>query len=47
MREVTRFVESLRPCSYLADRQASLEYRVLVEVSVKELEAMLERGWWR
>jgi len=40
-------VERPRPCSYLPDATASLEYRVLVDVSAAELEALLERGWRR
>lgn len=42
-----RFVEPPRQCDYLADRRASLEYRVMVDVSPEELEALLVRGWRR
>jgi arginine-tRNA-protein transferase len=42
-----RFVEPERPCSYLPTATASLEYRVLVDVTPAELEALLERGWRR
>ena len=38
-------VEKPRPCSYLARERASLEHKLLVDVSPAELEAMLERGW--
>jgi arginine-tRNA-protein transferase len=40
-------VEAPRPCSYLEDREASLEHRVIVDGSAAELEEMLERGWRR
>lgn len=46
-RLIQRIVESPRPCSYLADRRASLDLRVLVDVTPHELDAMLERGWRR
>jgi arginyl-tRNA--protein-N-Asp/Glu arginylyltransferase len=41
------FIERPRPCSYLASASASLEYKVMVDVTPAELEAMLERGWRR
>ncbi len=47
MRVVKHFTEAMRPCSYLGDRSAQLEYRVLLEVTPFELEAMLARGWRR
>lgn len=40
-------VEEPRPCSYLEDREASLEHRVIVDGTAAELEEMLERGWRR
>ncbi|HVY47758.1 MAG TPA: hypothetical protein VHB21_17840 [Minicystis sp.] len=40
-------VERPRPCSYLEDRDASLEHRIIVDGSPEELEHMLERGWRR
>jgi arginyl-tRNA--protein-N-Asp/Glu arginylyltransferase len=40
-------VERPRPCSYLPDQAASLEYKVMVEVEPPELDAMLARGWRR
>jgi arginine-tRNA-protein transferase len=39
--------EDPRPCSYLADRNASLLHRIQVDVTPLELEALLERGWRR
>jgi leucyl-tRNA---protein transferase len=39
--------EAPRPCSYLPDLRASLEHRILVDVTPLELEALLERGWRR
>ena len=38
-------VEPPRPCSYLSDREAQLEIRVMDDVTVEELDALLERGW--
>lgn len=46
-RLLQRFIERPHPCSYLPDQTASLEYRLLVDVTPEELEAMLERGWRR
>jgi arginyl-tRNA--protein-N-Asp/Glu arginylyltransferase len=46
-RLLKRLVERPHPCSYLPDRTASLEYKLLVDVEPQELEAMLERGWRR
>ena len=46
-RVLAHFVEPPRACSYLPDRPASLEYRVLSGVGVGELERMLVRGWRR
>jgi leucyl-tRNA---protein transferase len=40
-------VEPPRPCSYLDDRDAQLEIRVMSDVTVDELEALLSRGWRR
>ncbi|HEY4116271.1 MAG TPA: arginyltransferase [Byssovorax sp.] len=40
-------VEPPRPCSYLDDRSASLEHRILVDGTAAELEEMLARGWRR
>jgi len=46
-RLIQRIVEPPRPCSYLDDREASLDLRVQVDVTAEELDAMLERGWRR
>src|SRR5437868_8943439 len=46
-RVVRHFIEEARPCAYLHDRLASLEYRLMVNVSGDELEALLLRGWRR
>lgn len=35
------------PCGYLANREATMEYRVMTNVSAEELEWMLMRGWRR
>jgi arginine-tRNA-protein transferase len=40
-------VEPPRPCSYLDDRAAQLEVRVMDDVTVQELDALLSRGWRR
>lgn len=39
--------EEPRPCSYLANREAMLDHRIMVEVTPSGLEALLERGWRR
>jgi len=46
-RQLQHLVEDPRPCSYLSDRDASLEHRILVDVSLEETEALLVRGWRR
>src|SRR4051812_42136122 len=46
-RQLQHLVEQPRQCSYLADRDATLEHRVLLEVSIAETEALLLRGWRR
>lgn len=46
-RQLEHLVEDPRPCSYLADRSATLEHRILLDVSVAETEALLVRGWRR
>ncbi len=40
-------VEEARPCDYLDDRSASLEYKVMTRVGADELDEMLVRGWRR
>jgi arginine-tRNA-protein transferase len=47
VRVLERFVEKPRECSYLADRQASLEVALLLDVDEAELEELLVRGWRR
>jgi arginine-tRNA-protein transferase len=46
-RLIQRSIEPPRPCSYLADREASLETRLMLDVSPAELQRYLERGWRR
>ena len=46
-RLLQHFIEPARACSYLGDRAASLEYRIMVDVTPQQWEAMLERGWRR
>jgi arginyl-tRNA--protein-N-Asp/Glu arginylyltransferase len=46
-RQLQHVVEEPRTCSYLADREAMLEHRILLDVNVAETEALLERGWRR
>jgi arginine-tRNA-protein transferase len=46
-RLLERIVEEPRACSYLDDRLASLEHRVMVDVDPEELDRLLERGWRR
>lgn len=46
-RLVRHFIEEPRPCSYLADVKASLEYRLMVDVTPLELEGLILRGWRR
>lgn len=46
-RQLQHFVQPVDPCSYLPDRSARLETRVLLGVSPAELEHLLERGWRR
>jgi arginine-tRNA-protein transferase len=46
-RQLRHFVAEPSTCAYLPDRQASLEYRLLVDVSPPELDHLLMRGWRR
>lgn len=41
------FIEEPRSCSYLPHLRASLEYRLMVDVTPLELERLLMRGWRR
>lgn len=45
--ESMRATEPSRVCSYVASETASLEYRVFAELSPREVEILLERGWRR
>jgi arginine-tRNA-protein transferase len=47
MRVLERFVEKPRVCAYLPDRSATLEVRVMLDVTAAETEALLEQGWRR
>jgi len=47
MRELLHLVEEPRACSYLPEQTASLEYRVVQEMTAQEYEALLERGYRR
>ena len=47
MRLLERIVEKPHPCPYLVDERASLEVRVMLDVTVDEMDALLERGWRR
>jgi leucyl-tRNA---protein transferase len=46
-RVIQHTTEPPHECIYLPERQASLEIRVMVDVSPAELGALLERGWRR
>lgn len=46
-RLIRHFIEEPRQCSYLAHERASLEYRLMVDVTPTELESLLLRGWRR
>lgn len=46
-RQLQQFVQPVEPCSYLPDRNARLETRVLLDVTPAELEHLLARGWRR
>lgn len=46
-RTLQTFVEPPRACGYLPRELASLEHRVMVDVTPSELEPMLVRGWRR
>jgi arginyl-tRNA--protein-N-Asp/Glu arginylyltransferase len=47
MRVLMRIIEEPRECSYLPAQLASLDVRMMMDVSPKELEALLSRGWRR
>lgn len=46
-RLLRRFLHTVDPCSYLADRGSRLDTRLMVGVSAEELEHLLVRGWRR
>jgi arginine-tRNA-protein transferase len=47
VRLLDRFVEKPHTCAYLPEERASLEVRVMLDVSPAETGALLERGWRR
>jgi len=47
MRELIRLIEDPRACSYLPEQTASLEYRVVQDMTAPEYEDLLERGYRR
>ena len=46
-RLLQQIIEEPRACSYLPDRCASLQHRIMLDLSAEELEPMLARGWRR
>jgi arginine-tRNA-protein transferase len=46
-RLIQAFREEPHPCPYLADQEASLDVRLLVDVTAGELGLLLEHGWRR
>jgi arginine-tRNA-protein transferase len=47
MRLLERVVEKPRACSYLEGRSASLDVRVMLDVTPAEMQTLLEHGWRR
>jgi arginyl-tRNA--protein-N-Asp/Glu arginylyltransferase len=47
VRVLEQFVEEPRECSYLPEESASLDVKVMLEVTPSELDDLLERGWRR
>ncbi|MCL2447833.1 MAG: arginyltransferase [Polyangiaceae bacterium] len=47
MHVLERFIEKPRACAYLPERQASLDVRVMVDVTAADTDALFERGWRR
>lgn len=41
------FVHHSPNCGYIADRESSLDFKIMVDVTPAELESMLVRGWRR
>ncbi len=46
-RQLRHWVAEPSTCAYLPDRIARLEYRLLLDVTPTELDALLDRGWRR
>lgn len=46
-RQLRHWVAEPSHCAYLPDRLATLEYRLLLDVTPVELDALLSRGWRR
>jgi arginine-tRNA-protein transferase len=46
-RLLRHFVAEPSRCAYLPDRDASLEYRLMLDIIAEELDHLLERGWRR
>lgn len=46
-RQLRHWIAEPSTCAYLPSRWASLEYRLLLDVTGRELDALLERGWRR
>ncbi len=47
MRLLQRIIEKPHPCAYLAGERASLEVRVMLDVTELEVDSLLEKGWRR
>jgi arginyl-tRNA--protein-N-Asp/Glu arginylyltransferase len=47
MRLLERVVEKPHPCAYLPGERASLDVRVMLDVTADDMESLLERGWRR
>ncbi|MEM7262553.1 MAG: arginyltransferase [Planctomycetota bacterium] len=47
MEELHRFTTERETCPYLPDREATMEYRVVREISPEEYDTLLEIGWRR
>jgi arginine-tRNA-protein transferase len=45
--DLIRFTTEPRPCSYLADESAQLEYRIPMMLDVSKYSELLRRGWRR
>ncbi len=47
VQEIARFTTQPYRCPYLPDQIASLSYRILIDISGRDYEALLSRGWRR